>query len=468
MRITRRTLLMGAGAGAVSVLLASCTPDPEPTPTPTPTRDPQPQPGVPEPSARLRSSWTTDPFSYGAVSFTPVGVLAETRSLLARPVGDRVFFAGEATDADEPGTMRGAIRSGARAADEVEDVAASGERIAVIGAGLAGATVAARLVAADMQVTVFEARDRIGGRIHSVTDDAWPMPVQLGAWLFSAADDDLLRRMESWDIGVIDLTGTQWRGPEGDVEPVDAQPLEDAIAAAQAGPEDIAVTEALTSAGGDPDDPSTAALLAYLATATGADATDLSSWFPPALPPDPVAGEAVDETVDAADDDALQGARDDLTPLVEDALDGVKVSLSSPISRLAYDDTGVSVRLGTGEALSFDRVIVTVPLGVLQEQDLEFDPPLPFSNRNAIGALGMGRIETIWLQFDEAFWDADAAIWHAVGADVGIRTWINLRPATGENILVGIVGGAAAEEFAALDDTEALESAMESLAIYAS
>lgn len=450
MRITRRTLLMGAGAGAVSVLLASCTPDPEPTPTPTPTREPQPQPGVPEPSARLRSSWTTDPFSYGAVSFTPVGVLAETRSLLARPVGDRVFFAGEATDADEPGTMRGAIRSGARAADEVEDVAEAGERIAVIGAGLAGATVAARLAAADMQVTVFEARDRIGGRIHSVTDDAWPMPVQLGAWLFSEADDDLRQRLESWEIGVVDLDSAQWRTPEGDADPVDDQPLQAAIASAQAGPADIALSEALVEAGGDPEDPSTAAFLAFLATTAGADAAELSSWFPPLLPPA-----------------AVQAARDDLTPLVEDALDGVKVSLSSPISRLAYDDTGVSVRLGTGEALSFDRVIVTVPLGVLQEQDLEFDPPLPFSTRNAIGSLGMGHIETIWLQFDEPFWDADAAVWHTVGADVGIRTWINLRPATGENILVGVVGGDAAEEFSALDDTEALESALASLAVYA-
>lgn len=451
MRITRRTLLMGAGVGAVSVLLASCTPDPEPTASPTPTREPQPQPGVPEPADRLRSSWTTDPFAYGAVSFTPVGVLAETRSQLARPVVDRVFFAGEATDADEPGTMRGAIRSGARAADEVEDLAEAGERIAVIGAGFAGATVAARLAAADMQVTVFEARDRIGGRVHSVVDGSWPMPVQLGAWLFGEGDEDLRQRMEAWEIGVVDLPDAQWHGPDGDIEPVDSAPLQAAIASAQAAPADISLADALIEAGVDPEDPSTAALLASLATTAGADAAQLSSWFPPALP--------------AA---ALTGARDDLTPLVEDALDGVEVSLSSPISRLAYDDSGVSVRLGTGEALSFDRVVVTVPLGVLQEQDLEFDPPLPFVNRTAIGALGMGRIETIWLRFDEAFWDSQAAIWHTVGADVGIRTWINLRPATGENILVGIVGGAAAEEFADLDDTEALESAMESLAVYAS
>ncbi|MFS0895062.1 FAD-dependent oxidoreductase [Microbacterium sp. 179-I 3D3 NHS] len=450
MRITRRTLLLGAGAGAVSVLLASCTPDPKPSPSPTPTREPQPQPGIPEPAARLRSTWATDPFAYGAVSFVPVGVLAETRTQLARPVGDRLFFAGEATDPDDPGTMRGAIRSGARAADELADPAEPGERVAVVGAGLAGATAAARLADAGLEVTVFEARDRIGGRVHSITDDAWPMPVQLGAWLFSEPDADLLSRLEGQEIGVIDLAGDQWHGPEGEVEPVDDQPLADAIAAAQAGPVDISLADALVEAGSDPADPSLAALLALLSTTAGADAAELSSWFPPPLPPA-----------------AVQGARDSLLPLVEDALDGVRVSLSTAVSRIAHDESGVSIRLGTGEALSFDRVVVSVPLGVLQEQDIEFDPPLPFVNRSAITGLGMGDIETMWLRFDEPFWESEAAVWHTVGADVGIRTWINLRPATGENILVGVVGGEAAADFAALDDTAALEAALQSLAVYA-
>lgn len=48
-----------------------------------------------------------------------------------------------------------------------------------------------------------------------------------------------------------------------------------------------------------------------------------------------------------------------------------------------------------------------------------------------------------------------------------IRTWVNLRPATGENVLVGIVGGKAAEDFAALDDEAALEAALASLTVYA-
>lgn len=449
MRITRRTLLLGAGAGVASVLLASCTPEPAPTPTPTRTREPEPPPGVPAPAGSVRSTWTTDPYSLGAVSFTPVGVLSDTRSALARPVGKRLFFAGEATDVDAPGTVRGAIASGARAAEEVLVPATSGERIAVLGAGLAGATVAALLAEGGMEVTVFEARDRVGGRIHSRVDGSWPTPVQLGAWLFSADDTEVLDRLSSGEVGIVDLAGELWRGPDGDLDPVDPQPFDAAITTAQAAPEDTSVADALTAAGIDPADPATAALLAILAARTGAGADELSSWFAPPLP--------------TGDPKAATG---DLTPFVEQALDGVTVGLNSPVARVAYDDSGVSVRLGTGEALSFDRVVVTVPLGVLQDRSIEFDPPLPFSNRGAISALGMGAIETVWLHWDEPFWDDEQAIWHAVGADVTIPTWINLRPATGENVLVGVVGGASAAEFAELDEDEAIEAALASLSLY--
>ncbi|PRB14808.1 FAD-dependent oxidoreductase [Microbacterium sp. MYb62] len=449
MRITRRTLLLGAGAGVASVLLASCTPEPAPTPTPTRTREPEPPPGVPAAAGSIRSTWTTDPFALGAASFTPVGALAGTRLALGKPVDGRLFFAGEATDEDAPGTVRGAISSGARAAEELLIPATSGERIAVVGAGLAGATAAAMLAEGGMQVTVFEARDRVGGRVYSRVDDTWPLPVQLGAWLFGADDAEVLERMSSGEVGVVELAGELWRSPEGDTDPVDPQPFDAAITTAQAAPEDSSVTDALTAAGVDPADPATAALLAILAARTGAGADELSSWFAPPLPTDD-----------------LKAATDDVTPFIEQALDGVEVGLNSPVARLAYDDTGVSVRLGTGEALSFDRVIVTVPLGVLQDRSIEFDPPLPFSNRGAVSALGMGAIETVWLRWDEPFWDDEHAIWHAVGADVVIPTWINLRPATGENVLVGIVGGAAAAEFAGLDEEEAIEAALASLALY--
>lgn len=442
---------MGAGAGVVSVLLASCTPEPEPTPTRTPTRTPAPEPtnGVPRPAGAIRSRWTTDQYAFGAVSFVPAGVGAETRSALARPVEDRLFFAGEATDEEAPGTMRGAIASGERAAAELRDVAETSERIAVIGAGLAGATAAARLADAGYTVTVIEARDRVGGRVHSRVDDSWPMPAQLGAWLFGEADAELVEMLEAEDVGIVDLSGALWRSPDGDTDAAPTDPVTPALAAAQAAPEDSSVADALVAAGVDTGDATTLALLALLASTTGAEAAELSSWFAPPLP----AGE-------------VRGARDSLVPFVEGIVDGVKVGLNQPVTRLAYDDTGVSVRMGTGEALSFDRVVVTVPLGVLQQQGIEFEPPLPFANRGAISALGMGSIETVWLRWNEPFWDAPEAVWHTIGGDASIRTWINLRPATGENVLVGIVGGDAAAKLAELGEDEAIARALESLGAY--
>lgn len=448
--MTRRTLLIGAGAGFVGVLLASCTPEPAPTPTRTPSPSPSPHPtgGAVVPLAFARSAWTTDPFSLGAASFTPVGVQQSMRGSLAQPVVDRVFFAGEATDDELPGTLDAALRSGRRVAAEVRAAAGPGERIAVIGAGLAGAAAVSSLAHGDLEVTVFEARERVGGRILSHVDEKeWPFPAQLGGWLHSAQDAEWIEQMHSLDIRSAVLASSAWRSGEGAVDPASAEAVASAVAAAQELPSDVSLAQALSDAGSDPEDPALAALLAAMAAGAGADADELSSWFPPTRP-------AAEQIAPLADLDAV----------VRDLLGDVRVSLSSPIGRIVYDDAGVSLAMATGESLSFDRVIVTVPLGVLQSEGIEFSPALPFGHRGAIAALGMGRIETVWLRFEEPLVESEAEIWHVVGGDALIRTWLNLAPATGEAVLVGVVGGDAAEEFAALDDDGVLEAAIASLA----
>lgn len=462
--MTRRTLLIGAGAGVLGVLLASCTPEPAPSPTPDSSPTPKPTSDTITPAAFARSSWSTDPFALGAASFTPVGVQASARDALTEPIDDRLFLAGEATDAEAPGTLAAAFRSGRRAAEQLRRVADEGERVAIIGAGLAGAAAASRLVADGLQVTVFEARDRVGGRIHSVVDDkAWPFPAQLGGWLLGASDDDMLDELAALDMRTEALTGALWRSSDGDVDPVPIAPVEAAIATAQQGLTDTSLEDALAAAGADPEEPGLAALLAAIAASSGADASTSSTWFPPALP-----------------QEEYTAPLGDLTPVIDGLLDGAKLSLSSPVSRIAYDDAGVSLGIASGESLSFDRVLITVPLGVLKSDGLQFAPALPFGHRGAIAELGMGQIETVWLRFDEPLIgavpeggdEADASgdvaavstIWHVVGGDAMIRTWYNLNPATGENIIVGIVGGEAADAFAKLDDQKALEAAIASLA----
>jgi len=446
--MTRRTLLVGAGAGVIGVLLASCTP--EPAPTPTPDRSPSPRPTADglAPLAFARSSWSTDPSALGAASYTPAGVQGASRETLAEPVSGRLFFAGEATDAEAPGTMAGAVRSGTRAAEDLLAVAGAGERVAIVGAGLAGAAAASRLASTGLELTVFESRDRTGGRIHTVVDDElWPVPAQLGGWLLGADNGVLGELLNDLDIRTADFAATLWRSAEGDVEPPSAQPIADAIAAAEALPADVPLAQALADAGADPEEPALAALLAYVAASAGSDADQASSWFPPTVP---------SETRTA-----IIG---DLGPVFEQLLDGVKVSLSSAVSRVAYDDAGVSLGIATGESLSFDRVVITVPLGVLQSGGVDFAPKLPFAQRGAIADLGTGFIETVWLRFEEPLSDTDAAIWHLVGGEQTIRTWFNLAPVTGDAIVVGLVGGADAAEFAALDDAAAQAAAMASLA----
>jgi monoamine oxidase len=62
--------------------------------------------------------WRHDPFARGAYAFPLVGG-ASAGAALARPIARTLFFAGEATSEDYPGTVEGALASGHRAARAV-------------------------------------------------------------------------------------------------------------------------------------------------------------------------------------------------------------------------------------------------------------------------------------------------------------------------------------------------------------
>jgi monoamine oxidase len=65
--------------------------------------------------------WSNDPFSLGAYSYVTVGGLGAQKRL-SRPFERRIIIAGEATDAEETGTVSGAIASGERAARQALDL----------------------------------------------------------------------------------------------------------------------------------------------------------------------------------------------------------------------------------------------------------------------------------------------------------------------------------------------------------
>lgn len=70
----------------------------------------------PEPVAVQVTRWARDEQALGSYSFPTAQTRADTRIRLLEAVDNRIFFAGEATSTNAPGTVHGAMRSGRAAA----------------------------------------------------------------------------------------------------------------------------------------------------------------------------------------------------------------------------------------------------------------------------------------------------------------------------------------------------------------
>ena len=65
----------------------------------------------------------------------------------------------------------------------------------------------------------------------------------------------------------------------------------------------------------------------------------------------------------------------------------------------------VAVRTTSGEEEEFDEVVVTVPLGYLKRNPGMFDPALPPRLTSAIDSLGYGNLDKVYITFPSAFWN---------------------------------------------------------------
>jgi polyamine oxidase len=64
--------------------------------------------------------------------------------------------------------------------------------------------------------------------------------------------------------------------------------------------------------------------------------------------------------------------------------------LGSTVQNISYSDNGgVSVSLASGDVLDADYALVTFSLGVLQNDDVTFDPALPAWKKEAIQSMTM-------------------------------------------------------------------------------
>lgn len=440
-----------AGGAAAGLVLGSCSPDRAERPAARPA-------GIPEPTGFVRTRWAEDPWALGSYSYLPVGATPDQRLALAGPLG-ALRFAGEALSTDAPATVHGARASGAVTAEVLLVDLDEGARVVVVGAGAAGAAAARVLADAGVDVVVVEARDRVGGRIATVTPDGWPGPIELGAsWVHDVDGSDLADTVADLDVATApfsysyayrDARGRRLRDGD-DRYAAGVAAIDAATAWADEEPDaDVSLSDALAGSGAADDAGLALALQSEVVLEMAVDPEDLSAWW------------GLEEGR-VGDDLIVVGG---YGAVVEADLDGIDVRLGWPVTEV--DTTGsrapAVVRSDDHDDLTADAVIVTVPLAVLAAGTVAFSPGLPEGHRRALTRLGTGLLDKVWLRWDEPWWDDEAEVWAQVDSPFA---WFDLRPATGEAVLLGLVGGRAAMDFEARDDDDLRQAAVASLAAF--
>ena len=440
--LDRRRFLRLMGLGSLAVL-AGCTRESPPVGLST---------GLPEPTRALVTRWRADEFARGSYSYLSLDSLPGDRELLAAPLADVVFFAGEATSSSNPATVHGALMSGRDAATALGAVANPSASVGVIGAGAAGIAAARQLVDAGFDVVVYEARERIGGRVH--TDMSLGVPIDLGgSWIqgvegnpMAAIADEINapRVPTNWDSTIThDAEGNRipnnfWAAPTRVVNG----------AAGKGVTIEAAIDNALVGRDQSYMDKFNFAVVATFEHEYAADVELLSAEAPH------------EGSYFRGGDVLLPGGYLELIKTLTHDLD---IRLGSPVERLVWT-TGRAGIVIAGHEYAHDHVVVTLPLGVLKANDVVFEPRLPDNKQGAIDRFGMGLLNKVVLEFPEAFWDQAIDYFGYVSEDRGKwAQWFDMERVTGRPIVLAFHAGSVAERMEAMSDDMILAEAMSTL-----
>ncbi|WP_017583134.1 flavin monoamine oxidase family protein [Nocardiopsis valliformis] len=338
----------------------------------------------------------------------------------------------------------------------------------VVGAGMAGLAAADRLADQGERVTVLEARSRTGGRIHSV--HTWDgTTLDAGAsWMRGQENNPLSRLVE--EVGA--RTAVFNRSTETAYDPKGRRLLFDRHTRNM---EDVNLLHEhmyWATVGASPEESmeegiNHALYDVNLVRSRARDAAEIVHRIAEAdhgADAEEVAFSAVASVHEFSGDDVV--FPEGMSQLTDYLARGLDVRMEHVVLSVSHDDRGASVRVETPdgeETLTADRVLVTLPLGVLQAGQVDFTPELPADKRDAVRRLGNGRLEKLFLRFDDVFW-GDAEVLVHLGTEEGAWFhWFAGQNVLGEPILVSRNGGNAARFLAGMDDGDVVEHAMASL-----
>lgn len=333
--------------------------------------------------------------------------------------------------------------------------------VVVVGAGVAGLTAARALRLAGLEVLVVEARDRIGGRTHTV--DVGRTPVDLGAaWVHDGVASPTVPFFKSLDVellpaqitdlyeraSVINRESGTYPDPSASASLLTAfdsfMKRAPALAAREPG---LSLAEAIDRILPSARPVVRASLGRFLASFDGASSDDVGLGAFGAF-----------YFEDASEDDD-RFPRGGYRTMVSALAQGLDIRLATVVTSVRDEGDHVELvteREGQSETLVCSHAIVTVPLGVLKAGGIAFDPALTAEKQAAIGALGVGVFEKVVLAYDKQYWapSQSGAIALLEGDEGHWLSLLDMSKWYDEPVLVAVSTGSRTRELALLPEAD--------------
>lgn len=133
-----------------------------------------------------------------------------------------------------------------------------------------------------------------------------------------------------------------------------------------------------------------------------------------------------------------------------------KIQLNTIVKKIDYSSDKISITDSNNSVYMTDKVIITVPITILKDGDIEFSPALPSAQTAAFNKIGMDAGMKVFLKFSSKFYEQNI-----IGGEVcAAYADDSVGKSANDNVLLAFVMGTQAEKLTALGSDEAIVNAL--------